>query len=71
MMSKLLNFAQGLVRANQNNMPNTPWKDAAINAIMSGDAQAGQQIANNIMQSMGMTKEQVMEQAKKQFNFPF
>ena len=70
-MSKLLNFAQGLVRANQNNMPNTPWKDAAINAIMSGDAQAGQQIANNIMQSMGMTKEQVMEQAKKQFNFPF
>lgn len=70
-MSKLLNFAQGLVRANQNNMPDAPWKDAAINAIMSGDAQAGQQIANNIMQSMGMTKEQVMEQAKKQFNFPF
>lgn len=70
-MSKLLNFAQGLVRANQNNMPNAPWKDAAINAIMSGDAQAGQQIANNLMQSMGMTKEQVMEQAKKQFNFPF
>ena len=70
-MSKLLNFAQGLVRANQNNMPNTPWKDAAINAIMSGDAQAGQQIANNLMQSMGMTKEQMIEQAKKQFNFPF
>ena len=71
MMSKLLNFAQGLVRANQNNMPNAPWRDAAINAIMSGDAQAGQQIANNIIQSMGMTKEQVIEQAKKQFNFPF
>ena len=70
-MSKLLNLAQGLIRANQNSMPNTPWKDAAINAIMSGDAQAGQQIANNIMQSMGITKEQVMEQAKKQFNFPF
>ena len=70
-MSKLLNLAQGLIRANQNSMPNTPWEDAAINAIMSGDAQAGQQIANNIMQSMGITKEQVMEQAKKQFNFPF
>lgn len=70
-MSKLLNFAQGLVRANQNNMPNAPWKDAAINAIMSGDAQAGQQIANNLMQSMGMTKEQMIEQAKKQFNLPF
>ena len=70
-MSKMLNFAQRLVQSNQNNLPNAPWRDAAINAIMSGDAQAGQQIANNIMQSMGMTKEQMMEQAKKQFNLPF
>lgn len=70
-MSKMLNFAQRLVQTNQNNLPNAPWKDAAINAIMSGDAQAGQQIANNIMQSMGMTKEQMMEQARKQFNLPF
>ena len=70
-MSKMLNFAQRLVQTNQNNLPNAPWRDAAINAIMSGDAQAGQQIANNIMQSMGMTKEQMMEQAKRQFNLPF
>lgn len=70
-MSKMLNFAQQLVKSNQNNLPNAPWRDAAINAIMSGDAQAGQQIANNIMQSMGMTKEQMMEQARKQFNLPF
>lgn len=70
-MSKMLNFAQQLVQTNQNNLPNVPWRDAAINAIMSGDAQAGQQIANNIMQSMGMTKEQMMEQARKQFNLPF
>lgn len=70
-MSKMLNFAQRLVQTNQNNLPNAPWRDAAINAIMSGDAQAGQQIANNIMQSMGMTKEQMIEQAKKQFNLPF
>lgn len=70
-MSKMLNFAQRLVQTNQNNLPNAPWRDAAINAIMSGDAQAGQQIANNIMQSMGMTKEQMIEQARKQFNLPF
>lgn len=70
-MSKMLNFAQRLVQTNQNNLPNAPWRDAAINAIMSGDAQAGQQIANNIMQSMGMTKEQMLEQARKQFNLPF
>lgn len=70
-MSKMLNFAQRLVQTNQNNLPNAPWRDAAINAIMTGDAQAGRQIANNIMQSMGMTKEQMMEQARKQFNLPF
>ena len=70
-MSKMLNFAQRLVQTNQNNLPNAPWRGAAINAIMSGDAQAGQQIANNIMQSMGMTKEQMMEQARKRFNLPF
>lgn len=70
-MSRMLNFAQRLVQTNQNNLPNAPWRDAAINAIMSGDAQAGQQIANNIMQSMGTTKEQMMEQARKQFNLPF
>ena len=68
-MSKMLNFAQRLVQTNQNNLPNAPWKDAAINAIMSGDAQAGQQIANNIMQSMGMTKEQGMDIARKQHLF--
>ena len=70
MNNQMLNFAQQLVKTNQDNIPNAPWKEAAINAILSGDAQAGQQMAQNLMQSMGMTKEQMMEQARKQFNLP-
>lgn len=36
-MSKMLNFAQQLVNANRNNVPNAPWAEAAINAVMNGD----------------------------------
>ena len=70
-MSKMLNFAQQLVNANRNNVPNAPWTEAAINAVMNGDAKAGEQIANNLMQSMGMNKEQVMQMARQRFNLPF
>lgn len=70
-MSKMLNFAQQLVNANRNNISNAPWAEAAINAVMNGDAKAGEQIANNLMQSMGMNKEQVMQMARQRFNLPF
>ena len=70
-MSKMLNFGQQLVNANQNNIPNPPWAEAAINAVMNGDAKAGEQIANNLMQSMGMNKEQAMQMARQRFNLPF
>ena len=49
MNNQMLNFAQQLVKTNQNNIPDAPWRDAAINAILSGDAQAGQQMAQNSM----------------------
>lgn len=70
-MSNMLNFAQQLVNANRNNVPNAPWAEAAINAVMNGDVKAGEQIANNLMQSMGMNKEQVMQMARQRFNLPF
>ena len=70
-MSKMLNFAQQLVNVNRNNVPNAPWAEAAINAVMNGDAKAGEQIANNLMQSMGMNKEQIMQMARQRFNLPF
>lgn len=70
-MSKFLQFAQQMLRQNQGQMPNTPWTDSAVNAIMNGDARAGQALANNICKNMGMTREQAIAEAKKQFNIPF
>ena len=67
----MLNFVQQLVKTNQDNIPNAPWKEAAINAILSGDAQAGQQMAQNLMQTMGMTKEQIIQTARQRMNLPF
>lgn len=64
----LIIFAQNIIRKNQNNLPNTPWAQAAVNAIMTGDSKAGEQIANNLCESYGVTKEQAINQAKQSFN---
>lgn len=71
MNNQMLNFVQQLVKTNQDNIPNAPWKEAAINAILSGDAQTGQQMAQNLMQTMGMTKEQIIQTARQRMNLPF
>lgn len=71
MNNQMLNFAQQLIKTNQNNIPNVPWRDAAINVILSGDAEAGQQMAQNLMQSMRMTKEQIIQIARQRMNLPF
>lgn len=38
MNNQMLNFAQQLVKTNQNNIPNAPWKEAAINAILCSES---------------------------------
>ena len=69
-MNNIMNFAQNMVRTNRN-VPNTPWAQAAIQAILNGDQKAGEQLANNICHSMGVTKEQALEMAKQQRIIPF
>lgn len=39
----------------QKNLQQTPWSDAAIQAIQNGDHQKGQQLAQNIIQSCGFS----------------
>lgn len=51
-MSKMLNFAQRLVQTNQNNLPNAPWRDAAINAIQQGNFALQQTLNNNAIAQM-------------------
>lgn len=53
-----LTMAQVFIMANKNRIPdpNTPWKKNAINAIMSGNEEAGIQLSNNLCQTMGISK---------------
>lgn len=56
----LLEAAQqfvGQVKQNgaEQNMANVPWKQAALNAITTGDQKKGEELANNIMRSYGFS----------------
>lgn len=68
MATNLLQLAQqfmGQVIQNKadQNMLNTPWKQAAIEAIMSGDQTKGQDLANNIIRSYGFSSpEEALQQ---------
>lgn len=63
-MSKLTDMAAQMIRNNPN-IQQSPFVQAGMNAILNNDAKAGEQLANNILKSVGMTKEQAMELARK------
>lgn len=63
-MSSLTDMANQIARNNPN-VQQVPWAQAGINAILNNDAKAGEQLANNLLQSMGMTRDQAMEMARK------
>lgn len=70
-MPNLMQLAQNLVqlKLQQNpNIPNTPWAQQGINAIMNGDASTGEALANNILKSYGLTKEQALSMAPQLLN---
>ena len=67
MNNPILYFAQRMIQCNQNKIPNTPWAQAAVNAIMSGDANAGQQIASNLCKSNGVSEKEALQQAGRFF----
>lgn len=67
-MSRITEIASRMIQNNPN-IQSTPWAPSAINAILNGDAKTGEQIANNLLQSMGMTKEQALDLARKQHLF--
>lgn len=73
MANPVLTLAQRVIQRGSGNMSNqnAPWAQAAINAIMNGDAQAGQQIANNLCQSYGLTPDQALNQVLQNIRLPF
>lgn len=57
-------IAQQLTQRNPN-IANNPNAQNMLNVLMSGDRQAGEQLANNLLNSTGMTKEQAMQQVQQ------
>lgn len=49
---------------------NNPQAQNLINVIQSGDAQKGQQIAQNLCQTYGVAPEDAIKQAKQFFHIP-
>lgn len=48
---------------------NDPVKQQWLNIIVSGDSKRGEEIANNLCQAHGVSREDASNQAKKFFGF--
>lgn len=64
MIQNLLNM---LIQRNPN-IANNPRNKAMLEAIQNGDSVKGEQLANNLCQSYGVTREQALAQAKQYFH---
>lgn len=63
-----MQFLQSQLRNNPN-IANNPQAQNYIQILQSGNAQAGQQIAENLLKTYGMTKDQGMNQVRQFFHF--
>lgn len=61
-------FAMNVLKNNPG-IRNQPNAADMIQAIQNNDSARGEQLANNILNSMGMTKEQALQMAAKRFRF--
>lgn len=68
MTNNIQEFALNLIKNNPN-ISNNPNAQEFINVIQSGDAVRGQQLANNLCKTYGITPDQALYQAKQFFNF--
>lgn len=65
-MNIMQNIVNAVLRRNPN-IQNNPQAQEYLNVISSGDSQKGQQIAENLCKTYGVTKEQAIAQAKEFF----
>lgn len=63
-----MQFLQNAMQQNPN-IANNPQAQNFLQILQSGDAQKGQQVAENLLKTYGMTKEQGMAQVKHFFHF--
>lgn len=62
-----LNFAMQMIQSNPN-IANNPQAQHMVEVIQSGNAEEGEKIANNLLQSYGVDKDSALKQAKSFFN---
>lgn len=62
-----MKFLQNAMRQNPN-IANNPQAQNFLQILQSGDAQKGQQVAENLLKTYGMTKEQGMNQVHNFFH---
>lgn len=62
-------FALNLISKNPQ-IANNPQAQQYIDVIKSGDDAKGQELANNILNSYGLTKEQAMKDVSNGFGIP-
>lgn len=68
-MPNLKDFAINMI-SNNPHVSNNPQAQHMLQIIQNGDSKQGQQIAENICKTYGITPEQAVQQAKKFFGMP-
>lgn len=66
MINPILNLAMTMI-SNNPQIANNPQAKSMIEVIQSGDAERGQQIAENLCNTYGVSKEDAVKQAKSFF----
>lgn len=66
-MIDLQKMAMNLIAKNPQILQNNPNAQAWAKIIESGDNAAGEQLANNILQSYGVSKEEALQVAMNKF----
>ena len=66
MNNPIMNFAMAMINKNPA-IQNNPQAQELINVIQNNDSARGEQIATNLCNTYGVTKDQAIAQAKKYF----
>lgn len=67
-MNNQINSLVQMLLSRNPNVQNNPQSKALLDVIMNNDAERGQQIAENLCKTYGVTKDDAVAQAKKFFN---
>ena len=60
-----------MIRNNKDKIPNTPWAQSAVNAIMNNDPKSGAEIADNLCNTYGVSRDEALNMASKSIKLPF